>query len=128
MNVRSDWTKVRDIGELWIDITKAKGHFHNCNSDKKAYGDALGIGKIHRDDLDASSNVINAMTYLTKESQHLRIKPEGGRTLRMVRSSLPTRRVAYEASPMRLRKLVFVAEPAQRRDAFSSVRVEPRMA
>jgi len=56
------------------------GHFHGCNDDKEAYGDELGIGVIHRADLDARLNVLNAMT---KESQHLRIRPEGGRTLRM---------------------------------------------
>lgn len=66
-----------------VSITKGKGDFHSCNDDKESYGEELGIGTIYRADQDARSNAIKAMTYLTKDSQSLRINPEGGGSLRM---------------------------------------------
>ena len=65
-HIRSDWKKGRDIGELWVCITNAKGHFHSCNDEKESYGEELGIGTIYRSDPDARSNVMMAMAYMTR--------------------------------------------------------------
>lgn len=81
-NVRSDYNKAREIGELWEQITRGQGYFHSCNDEKASYGDELGIGTIRRSDILARSKVIKAMLYLAKDGQHLRIKPAGAKTFR----------------------------------------------
>lgn len=83
--VRSDFHKARQIGELWQAITDGRGCFHNCNQDKERYGDRCGIGVIRRDDEQARLNVEEAMHYLVKEEQHLRLKPLNGREFRVGR-------------------------------------------
>lgn len=80
--VRADIHKAKRIGELWERITGGQGYINNCNLDKHKYEDRLGIGLIHRGDLNARANVHHAMRYLVKNDQHLRIKPEGARSLR----------------------------------------------
>ena len=80
--VRSDWNKAREIGELWQQITRGYGYFYSCNEDKKQYGDELGIGLVNRTDTTVWSKTIKAVSYLAKDSQHLRIKPAGARTFR----------------------------------------------
>lgn len=80
--VRSDFNKAREIGELWKQITHGHGYCYSCNDDKDRYGDEVGIGTIRRADAQACGKVIKAMHYLTKDSQHLRIKPAGARTFR----------------------------------------------
>jgi hypothetical protein len=80
--VRSDFNKAREIGELWEQISRGHGYCYSCNDDKDRYGDEVGIGTIRRADTQACGKVIKAMHYLTKDSQHLRIKPAGARTFR----------------------------------------------
>jgi hypothetical protein len=80
--VRSDFNKAREIGGLWEQISRGHGYCYSCNDDKGRYGDEVGIGTIRRADTQACGRVIKAMHYLTKDTQHLRIKPAGARTLR----------------------------------------------
>ena len=78
---RDVW-KAIEIGELWEEITRGQGYAHSCNHDKDQYGDKLGIGQIHRDDQSKRPNTHEAMRYLVKDDQHLRLKPAGARCLR----------------------------------------------
>lgn len=80
--VRSDFSKARQIGQLWEQITRGQGYCHSCNDDKDSYGDDLGIGVINRDDLKMRRGCIKAMRYLAKDSQHLRLKPLRAKCLR----------------------------------------------
>ena len=80
--VNADIYKAQRIGELWERITRGQGCFNNCNLEKDKYQDRLGIGLIHRRDLNARGNVHYAMRYLVKNDQHLRLKPVGARCLR----------------------------------------------
>jgi len=80
--VSADIYRAQRIGELWERITRGQGCYNNCNLDKDKYQDRLGIGLIHRRDLNARANVHYAMRYLVKNDQHLRLKPEGARCLR----------------------------------------------
>lgn len=76
------------IGALWASITGGRGYYHSCNVNKEAYGDHLGIGTIHRSDLRECSNTIEyVVKYLLKDSQNVRLKPYGARTLGMGRSA-----------------------------------------
>ena len=77
--VRSDFAKARSIGDLWEQITRG-GYCYRCNDDKDRYGDEVGIGVILRRDIQSPQKVIKAMSYLTKDSQHLRMRPTGART------------------------------------------------
>lgn len=78
---RDVW-KAIEISELWEEVTRGQGYAHSCNHDKDQYGDKLGIGQIHRDDQSTRPNTHEAMRYLVKDDQHLRLKPAGARCLR----------------------------------------------
>ena len=80
--VSADIYRAQRIGELWQRITRGQGYFNNCNLEKDKHQDRLGIGLIHRRDLNARVNVHYAMRYLVKNDQHLRLKPVGARCLR----------------------------------------------
>lgn len=81
--VRGDVYKAQQIGELWEQVTVGRGCYDSCNHDKeRKYGDRLGIGMIHRDALALRTNLYSAMDYLVKNDQHLRLRPQGRRTLR----------------------------------------------
>lgn len=80
--VCADINRAKWIGELWERITRGQGYYYNCNLDKDKYQDRLGVGLIHRRDLNARANVRHAMRYLVKNDQHLRLKPVGARCLR----------------------------------------------
>lgn len=80
--VSADIYRAQRIGELWERITRGQGCFNNCNLEKDKYQDRLGIGLIHRRDLNARGHVHYAMRYLVKNDQHLRLKPVGARCLR----------------------------------------------
>lgn len=67
-----------ELGALWKSITNYQGIFENCNAHKERYT-KLGIGMIYRNEAVACENAISAVTYLTKDSQYLRIKPRGRR-------------------------------------------------
>lgn len=79
---RDVW-KATEIGELWEEITRGQGYSHSCNHDKGRYADRCGIGCIQRDDRAIRRHVHKVVKYLVKDDQHLRLKPEGARCLRM---------------------------------------------
>ncbi|MDH4555720.1 inovirus Gp2 family protein [Pseudomonas sp. BN417] len=81
--VRGDVYKAIQIGELWERITRGQGHFNSCNHDKEKYKDRRGIGVILRNDRKIRPYVHEAMRYLVKDAQQLRLKPEGARGVRM---------------------------------------------
>lgn len=81
--VRGDVYKAQQIGELWGRITRGEGHFNSCNHKKEKYEDECGIGIIHRRDRVIRPNVHKAMRYLVKDAQHLRLRPEGSRGVRI---------------------------------------------
>ncbi|EMB0807618.1 inovirus-type Gp2 protein [Pseudomonas aeruginosa] len=81
--VRGDVYKAQQIGELWERITRGQGSFDSCNHDKEKYEDECGIGIIQRNDRAIRSNVHKVVKYLVKDAQHLRLRPEGARCLRM---------------------------------------------
>ncbi|WP_185830264.1 inovirus-type Gp2 protein [Pseudomonas aeruginosa] len=81
--VRGDVYKAQQIGELWEQVTVGRGCYDSCNHDKeKKYRDRLGIGMIHRGALALRTNLYSVMDYLVKDDQHLRLRPQGRRTLR----------------------------------------------
>ena len=80
--VSADIYRAQRIGELWERITHGQGCFNNCNLEKDKYQDRLGLGLIHRRDLNARGNVHYAMRYLVKNDQQLRLKSVGARCLR----------------------------------------------
>lgn len=81
--VRGDVYKAIQLGELWEDITRGLGYTHSCNHDKEQYGDECGIGRIERSDRSARRHVHKVVKYLVKDAQHLRLRPEGVRCLRI---------------------------------------------
>lgn len=80
--VRCDCNKAREIGELWVQVTGGLGYFNSSNEKKASFQDKLGIGTIKRAESLACSNSIEAMHYLTKDTQPLRIKPLGAKAFR----------------------------------------------
>nr|WP_319171679.1 inovirus-type Gp2 protein [Pseudomonas paraeruginosa] len=83
--VRSDYAKAEAIGELWERTTKGWGYSHSCNYDKARYKERCGVGMFSRKDAVGRRNVIKACHYLIEDGQSLRVKPVGGRTLRVGR-------------------------------------------
>lgn len=79
---RDVWKAIQ-LGELWAEITYGQGYMHSCNHDKDPYEDACGIGCIQRDDRAIRRDVHKVVKYLVKDAQHLRLRPEGARCLRM---------------------------------------------
>lgn len=76
------WGIVKQVGELWREITGNLGRYFNCHDpdqlDQYIKLDILGVGRIHRDNPNEVNRFLNAVTYLVrpeKEAQHLRIKP-----------------------------------------------------
>ena len=55
------------ISQYWkSNITQGQGYCHNCNLDSHKYR-FLGVGMIHRDDLQKRDNLRRPIEYLTKE-------------------------------------------------------------
>ncbi|HBP5363613.1 TPA: hypothetical protein L6A07_32665, partial [Pseudomonas aeruginosa] len=79
---RDGW-RTKRLGELWEDITHGLGYMRSCNHDKEQYGDECGIGRIERRDQAIRPYIFRAVKYLVKDAQHLRLRPEGARCLRM---------------------------------------------
>ena len=79
--VNADIARGFRIADLWEEITGGLGYTYVCNAHPERYdADKLGIGVIKRADTKPCVNAINAMTYLTKDYQYLRMKPSGRRT------------------------------------------------
>lgn len=72
--VYKDTFLAQEIGEYWKTvITRGKGNYYNCNAVKSKYK-RLGIGLIHRSDLEKRSNLLFAVAYLAKKEQYLMLK------------------------------------------------------
>ncbi|MDD0996650.1 inovirus Gp2 family protein [Pseudomonas sp. TNT2022 ID1044] len=80
--VRGDIYKAKQIGELWERITRGQGYFNSCNHNKEKYGNRRGIGIILRSDRNIRPHVHDAVRYLVKDDQQLRMKPLRGKCLR----------------------------------------------
>ena len=81
--VRGDIYKAQQIGELWERITRGQGYFNSCNHNKeKKYGNRRGIGIILRSDRNIRPHVHDAVRYLVKDDQQLRMKPLRGKCMR----------------------------------------------
>ncbi|ENX38313.1 YagK/YfjJ domain-containing protein [Acinetobacter sp. NIPH 2100] len=77
---QNDFGLALQAGQRWIEITNGQGVFLNLNAPEYKsqfeQDGKLGIGMIHRDDLQSAPNIINAATYLVtsdKEGQYLRV-------------------------------------------------------
>ncbi|WP_417660048.1 hypothetical protein [Pseudidiomarina sp.] len=81
--LQGDVNKAIQLGELWKNITYGQGYMHSCNHNKEQYGDRCGIGRIERGNQAIRPHVHNTVKYLVKDAQHLRLRPEGARCLRM---------------------------------------------
>lgn len=80
--VRGDIYKAQQIGELWERITRGQGYLNSCNHNKEKYGNRRGIGIILRSDRNIRPHVHNAVRYLVKDDQQLRMKPLRGKCMR----------------------------------------------
>ncbi|AVD88551.1 inovirus-type Gp2 protein [Pseudomonas sp. SWI44] len=89
--VQGDVYKAIQLGALWEDITHGQGYIYSCNHDKEQYGDGCGIGRILRSDRAIRRHVHKAVKYLVKDGQHLRLRPEGARSLRTGQMKRPYR-------------------------------------
>jgi len=89
--VRGDVFKAIQLGELWEDITHGQGYIYSCNHNKERYGDGCDIGRILRSDRAVRRHVHKAVKYLVKDAQHLRLRPEGARCLRVGQLKRPRR-------------------------------------
>lgn len=75
------WAIAKDIGELWVKITKQQGTYFNCHAPSQVERyrmlGRLGIGRIHKGNDDEVKNCLAVGAYLVnpeKEDQHLRVK------------------------------------------------------
>ena len=64
--------------EYWKSMTNGDGTSYPCNMNKNKYR-RLGIGMIHRDDLDKRSVLLTCLAYVTKSEQYLRVDAGKGR-------------------------------------------------
>lgn len=65
---QSDWYLADQVGQLWKELTQQQGIFYSSNTSeiKEHYErlSRLGIGLIHRNNVDEISNAMNAAMYL----------------------------------------------------------------
>lgn len=65
---QNDWYLADQVGQFWKEITQQQGIFYSCNtSEIKAHYEKLGrlgIGRIHRNNIDEVFNVFNVAMYL----------------------------------------------------------------
>lgn len=74
----------KELGALWVEITRGTGVYHSCNADKDHFErmGRRGVGMFHRDDELGRDNVVRTLGYLAdpdKDDQFLRMRPEGRR-------------------------------------------------
>ncbi|MFM2331503.1 MAG: hypothetical protein RIQ74_323, partial [Pseudomonadota bacterium] len=96
---QSDWYLADQVGQLWKEITQQQGIFYSCNTPEiKAHYEKLGrlgVGLIHRNNVDEVSNAMNAAMYLVnpeKSEQWLLAKVAGMRTFGMGQFDVAWRR------------------------------------
>jgi hypothetical protein len=98
---RDDGYLAQSIGKYWeLVITSGEGMFYNCNFHKNRYR-RLGIGMVAHHDAEKRGNLLEAMAYLTKVDQYLRIDVDGGRAF--FRGVPPKPRVKKAGRPRRNR-------------------------
>ena len=61
-----DWDLANRIISQWVKVTQGRGFGFNCNQKKNSYK-RNGIGLIHRHDMVARNNLLQALTYLCKK-------------------------------------------------------------
>ena len=65
----------QQIGDYWTNtITNGRGFAHNCNLDQRRYR-SWGIGRVDYDDVDKRVKLDQALAYLAKREQYVRVKP-----------------------------------------------------
>ncbi|WP_312057776.1 YagK/YfjJ domain-containing protein [Acinetobacter courvalinii] len=96
---QNDWYLADQVGQLWKEITQQQGIFYSSNtSEIKAHYERLsrlGIGLIHRNNVDEISNAMNAAMYLVnpeKSEQGLLAKVPFMRTFGMGQFDVAWRR------------------------------------
>lgn len=72
--VQNDYVLADHIGRHWQDVTDTRGFTHNCNADARRYRN-WGIGRV--DHYDHAKRVLldQALAYLAKRDQYVRVKP-----------------------------------------------------
>lgn len=69
----------QEIGKYWRDvITDGRGYFHNCNLDRRRYGNASALGEVNYWDIKKRENLRQAMTYFCKSNQVVQMLPYPG--------------------------------------------------
>ncbi|SPK70849.1 protein of unknown function [Cupriavidus taiwanensis] len=64
------------IGKYWETvITEGRGIYHNCNRDKRKYGDSWAIGPIDHNDDVKRAHLMRTLGYLAKKDQYVYVKP-----------------------------------------------------
>ena len=72
--VQNDYLLADHIGHHWQQVTDNRGFTHNCNADARRYRN-WGIGRV--DHYDHAKRVLldQALSYLAKRDQYVRVKP-----------------------------------------------------
>lgn len=70
--VHQDQYMADEIGKYWVQVTKGRGYYHNCN--RHTYR-KRAVGMVEHDNEEVRRNLLEAMTYLAKQDQLVRIKP-----------------------------------------------------
>lgn len=60
-------------GEKWNEITKGRGSYWNCNSNKEVYKN-VGLGVVSMHDLKEGGSLLTLIEYITKNDYFLRLK------------------------------------------------------
>lgn len=74
--VQSDYMLAKGVGEHWVAVTEGRGFAHNCNQDPRKYRN-WGIGRVDHHDDEKRQLLEQAISYLAKRDQYVRMKPTG---------------------------------------------------
>lgn len=77
-----EFYKAEQIGRLWEDVTCGRGYWHDSGRSWSGDDFERGTGMFHRNDSIGRGAVCKLMTYLTKDTQYLRLRPARARTYR----------------------------------------------
>ncbi len=72
--VQNSYFLSRNVGEHWEAVTKGRGFAHNCNQDPRKYRN-WGIGRVDHYDHAKRQALEQAISYLAKRDQYVRVKP-----------------------------------------------------
>ena len=84
--VQNDKFKGDQIGNYWETITKGNGSYHNCN--RNNYKDNA-IGMLDYKNVEMRKNLDNAMSYLVKEEQSIKVLKENEKDRAIRRGTMP---------------------------------------